>query len=48
MHGLERLPTRAEPAPIMAFFALVRAFLKENEADPRLKSDFLDPLKVTD
>ena len=31
--------------PIMAFFALVRAFLKENEADPRLKSDFLDPLE---
>ncbi len=31
--------------PIMAFFALVRAFLKENDADSGLKSDFLDPLK---
>ena len=31
---------------IMAFFTLVRAFLKENEADERLKADFLDPLKA--
>ncbi|MFT3972553.1 MAG: acyl-CoA dehydrogenase [Amaricoccus sp.] len=32
--------------PIMAFFALVRGFLKENDGDPRLKADFLDPLKA--
>ena len=32
--------------PIMAFFALVRGFLKDNEADERLKADFLDPLKA--
>jgi len=32
--------------PIMAFFALVRGFLKENEADERLRADFLDPLKA--
>jgi hypothetical protein len=30
----------------MAFFALVRGFLKENEADANLKADFLDPLKA--
>jgi alkylation response protein AidB-like acyl-CoA dehydrogenase len=32
--------------PIMAFFGLVRGFLKENEADERLKAGFLDPLKA--
>jgi alkylation response protein AidB-like acyl-CoA dehydrogenase len=32
--------------PVMAFFALVRGFLKENEGDERLKADFLDPLKA--
>jgi alkylation response protein AidB-like acyl-CoA dehydrogenase len=32
--------------PAMAFFALVRTFLKENESDERLKADFLDPLKT--
>ena len=32
--------------PIMAFFELVKAFIKENEADERLKADFLDPLKA--
>jgi hypothetical protein len=32
--------------PIMAFFGLVRGFLKENEADARLKAGFLDPLKA--
>jgi alkylation response protein AidB-like acyl-CoA dehydrogenase len=31
--------------PVMAFFGLIRAFLKENEGDERLKADFLDPLK---
>ena len=32
--------------PIMAFFALLRGFIKENEADERLKAGFLDPLKA--
>ncbi|MBZ4690240.1 MAG: acyl-CoA dehydrogenase domain protein [Cereibacter sp.] len=32
--------------PIMAFFAMVKAFLKENEAEARLKPGFLDPLKA--
>ncbi len=32
--------------PMMAFFALVRGFLKENEADAAFKADFLDPLKA--
>ena len=32
--------------PIMAFFALVRSFIRENEADAALKADFLDPLKA--
>jgi alkylation response protein AidB-like acyl-CoA dehydrogenase len=31
--------------PAMAFFELVKAFCKENEADAELKKDFLDPLK---
>jgi len=30
----------------MAFFALVRDFIKANEADERLKAGFLDPLKA--
>jgi len=30
---------------IMAFFDMVKAFLKENEDDEALKADFLDPLK---
>ncbi|MCF1710449.1 acyl-CoA dehydrogenase C-terminal domain-containing protein [Tabrizicola sp. J26] len=30
----------------MAFFDLVKAFLKENEGDARLKAGFLDPLKA--
>ncbi|MGB3754106.1 MAG: acyl-CoA dehydrogenase C-terminal domain-containing protein, partial [Parerythrobacter sp.] len=30
---------------VMAFFELVRAFLKENEDDAALKAGFLDPLK---
>ena len=30
---------------VMAFFEMVKAFLKENEGDERLKKDFLDPLK---
>ena len=32
--------------PIMAFFELVKGFIKENEADERLKAGFLDPLKA--
>jgi hypothetical protein len=32
--------------PVMAFFELVKAFIKENESDERLKADFLDPLKA--
>ncbi|WGV14568.1 acyl-CoA dehydrogenase C-terminal domain-containing protein [Fuscovulum ytuae] len=31
--------------PVMAFFELVKEFLKENEGDARLKAGFLDPLK---
>jgi hypothetical protein len=31
--------------PIMAFFDLVKGFIKENEDDAALKADFLDPLK---
>ncbi|MBN2907100.1 MAG: acyl-CoA dehydrogenase C-terminal domain-containing protein [Rhodobacteraceae bacterium] len=30
---------------VMAFFDLVKGFIKENEGDAALKSDFLDPLK---
>lgn len=31
---------------IMAFFEIVKAFIKENEDDATLKADFLDPLKA--
>jgi alkylation response protein AidB-like acyl-CoA dehydrogenase len=31
---------------VMAFFEMVKTFLKENEGDDRLKADFLDPLKA--
>ncbi|WP_084864107.1 acyl-CoA dehydrogenase C-terminal domain-containing protein [Salibaculum halophilum] len=31
---------------IMAFFDMVKAFIKENEDDAALKADFLDPLKA--
>jgi alkylation response protein AidB-like acyl-CoA dehydrogenase len=31
---------------VMAFFDLVKAFIKDNEGDARLKGDFLDPLKA--
>ncbi len=31
---------------VMAFFEMVKTFLKENEGDERLKADFLDPLKA--
>ncbi len=31
---------------VMAFFDMVKAFIKENEGDDRLKADFLDPLKA--
>jgi len=30
---------------VMAFFDMVKAFIKENEGHPALKADFLDPLK---
>jgi len=32
--------------PMMAFFEMVKTFIKENEADATLKSDFLEPLKM--
>jgi hypothetical protein len=32
--------------PVMAFFELVRGFIKENDDDERLKADFLEPLKT--
>ena len=31
---------------VMAFFDMVKGFIKENEADDRLKAPFLDPLKA--
>ncbi|MCV2868276.1 acyl-CoA dehydrogenase C-terminal domain-containing protein [Defluviimonas sp. WL0002] len=31
--------------PLMGFFEMVKAFIRENEADAALKSAFLDPLK---
>ena len=31
--------------PIMAFFDMVKSFIKENEGNEALKADFLDPLK---
>ena len=31
---------------VMAFFDMVKSFVKENEGDERLKADFLDPLKA--
>ena len=31
---------------MMAFFEMVKTFIKENEADATLKSDFLEPLKM--
>jgi len=31
---------------VMAFFEMVKTFIKENEADEELKRDFLDPLKA--
>ncbi len=33
-------------APIMAFFEIVKGFIKENEGDEALKAEFLDPLKA--
>jgi alkylation response protein AidB-like acyl-CoA dehydrogenase len=32
--------------PVLAFFEMVKAFLKDNEGDATLKADFLDPLKA--
>ncbi|MFZ5751030.1 MAG: acyl-CoA dehydrogenase C-terminal domain-containing protein [Pseudomonadota bacterium] len=32
--------------PVMAFFEMVKAFVKDNEGDASLKADFLDPLKA--
>ena len=31
--------------PVMAFFEMVKSFIKENEANEALKADFLEPLK---
>lgn len=31
---------------VMAFFEIVKGFLRENDGDPVLKADFLDPLKA--
>ena len=31
---------------VMAFFDMVKGFIKENEAEARLKAEFLDPLKA--
>ncbi|MGB3315698.1 MAG: acyl-CoA dehydrogenase, partial [Albidovulum sp.] len=31
---------------VMAFFDIVKSFIKENEGDAKLKADFLDPLKA--
>lgn len=31
---------------VMAFFEMVKTFVKENEGDERLKAGFLDPLKA--
>lgn len=31
---------------VLAFFEMVKGFIKENESDERLKADFLDPLKA--
>ncbi|PKP67520.1 MAG: acyl-CoA dehydrogenase [Alphaproteobacteria bacterium HGW-Alphaproteobacteria-8] len=32
--------------PMMAYFAMIRAFIKENDGHAALKADFLDPLKA--
>ncbi len=32
--------------PVMAFFEMIKSFIKENEGNEALKSDFLDPLKA--
>jgi len=32
--------------PMMAYFAMIRAFIKDNEGHAGLKTDFLDPLKA--
>ena len=32
--------------PVMAFFDMVKTFIKENEGNEALKADFLDPLKA--
>jgi alkylation response protein AidB-like acyl-CoA dehydrogenase len=32
--------------PVMAFFEMVKTFIKENEGNAALKTDFLDPLKA--
>ena len=31
---------------VMAFFEMIKTFIRENEGDDRLKADFLDPLKA--
>ena len=32
--------------PMMAFFEMVKTFIKDHEADTALKADILDPLKA--
>ncbi len=50
-NGIQALDLVARKLPAdagkhaMAFFEIVKAFLKENEGDAALKADFLDPLK---
>jgi len=31
--------------PVLAFFAMIKDFIRENDGDARLKADFLEPLK---
>ena len=31
--------------PVLAFFEMIKSFIKENDGDARLKADFLEPLK---
>jgi alkylation response protein AidB-like acyl-CoA dehydrogenase len=40
-----KLPAKGGKA-MMSYFGMIRAFLKEHEADETLKADFLDPLKA--
>ncbi|MEV8465758.1 acyl-CoA dehydrogenase C-terminal domain-containing protein [Fluviibacterium sp. DFM31] len=40
-----KLPSKGGK-PVMAFFEMVKSFLKDNEGNEALKADFLDPLKA--